>query len=85
MLTYADVCNSPHHLIRKRGLEVIEALQLHQKERAFAKTPGNGSEFMFNRCSDAMLCGICGYFTTQPRELAAAAGKLRMLLYAAVC
>ena len=66
-----ECSDSPHHIVRKRGLQVIEHLLLQ-----------NHSDCRDNldRFSDEILSGICTFLTISPREVAEGAGRLLMRL-----
>ena len=60
--------SSPYEIVRKRGLEVMEALLLRSDRD------------VLDRFSDHILVGICKYLTVKPREVAQSAGRLLMRL-----
>ena len=63
--------DSPHHVVRKRGLEVIENLLLQNR---------SDCRDNLDRFSDEILSGICTFLTISPREVAEGAGRLLMRL-----
>ena len=61
---------SPHHVVRKRALQVVESLLLQSRS----------DRDSLDRYTDHILSGICSFLTIQPREVAESAGKLLMRL-----
>jgi len=71
-----DCRKSAHHIVRKRSLQVIEALVLPSRPASSTSDHKDG----IDRYSDEMLRGICGYLCIQPRDVAESAGCLLMRL-----